>query len=290
MTKRFVHRHRRLLGGIALCIALLAMVAVGYWQSIRPTTPPAGDISAVMLVELQRSTAPWTANRRDLSTLVGDMRGGRIASAALSDEAVYVSTHDGRRYWLADQSGRVGEMILRDYGSGAALFPIGLFDTDGEAPWYHELQSQWPFILLLLLGAGFGVWKLRPQQALKHNTGIRFADVIGASEAKQALQDVTSYLRDPAAFAAVGARPPKGVLLTGEPGTGKTQLAKALAGECGAHFIQVTGSDFSSMYFGVGIHKVKTLFRTARKHAPCILFIDEIDGIAHACARCGTAS
>jgi cell division protease FtsH len=279
MTKRFVHRHRRLLGGISLCIALLAMVAVGYWQSIRPTTPPPGDISAVMLSELQRSTAPWTANRRDLSTLVGDMRGGRIASAALSDEAVYVSTHDGRRYWLADQSGRVGEMILRDYGSGAALFPIGLFDTDGEAPWYRELQSQWPFILLLLLGAGFGVWKLRPQQALKHNTGIRFADVIGASEAKQALQDVTSYLRDPAAFAALGARPPKGVLLTGEPGTGKTQLAKALAGECGAHFIQVTGSDFSSMYFGVGIHKVKTLFRTARKHAPCIVFIDEIDGI-----------
>src|SRR5690606_41361179 len=76
-----------------------------------------------------------------------------------------------------------------------------------------------------------------------------------------------------------GARPPKGVLLTGEPGTGKTQLAKALATESNASFIQVTGSDFSSMYFGVGIQKVKTLFRTARKQAPGIIFIDEIDGI-----------
>ena len=278
MTKSFFLRHRRLFGAAALCIALLALT-LAYWQSRTPATPPAGDVSAAMLAELRQSTAPWTAQRRDLSALVRDMRDGRIASAALSDEAVYVTTREGQRYWLADQSGRIGEMILRDYGSGAMLFPVSLFDTDGEAPWYRELKGQWPLLLILLLGIGLVVWKLRPQQALKHDTGVRFADVIGASEAKLALQDVTTYLRDPAAFATLGARPPKGVLLTGEPGTGKTQLAKALAGECGAHFIQVTGSDFSSMYFGVGIHKVKSLFRTARKHAPCIVFIDEIDGI-----------
>lgn len=278
MTKSFFLRHRRLFGAAALCIALLALT-LAYWQSRTPATPPAGDASATMLAELRQSTAPWTAQRRDLSALVRDMRDGRIASAALSDEAVYVTTREGQRYWLADQSGRIGEMVLRDYGSGAMLFPVSLFDTDGEAPWYRELKGQWPLLLILLLGIGLVVWKLRPQQALKHNTGVRFADVIGASEAKLALQDVTTYLRDPAAFATLGARPPKGVLLTGEPGTGKTQLAKALAGECGAHFIQVTGSDFSSMYFGVGIHKVKSLFRTARKHAPCIVFIDEIDGI-----------
>jgi len=277
MTKSFFTRHRRLLG--ASFIFLLLAAAGGYHLAQRPQPLPADDASAAMLAELRQDSGPWNQHRADLSTLVGDMRDGRIASAALSDEAVYVSTRDGRRYWLADQSGRVGEMILRDYGNGAALFPVSLFDTDGEAPWYRELLAQWPLLALLLLGAGVAWWKLRPHTRLRHRTGVTFADVVGAAEAKQALRDVVGYLRDPAAFAALGARPPRGVLLTGEPGTGKTQLARALAGECGANFIQVTGSDFSSMYFGVGIHKVKALFRTAREHAPCILFIDEIDGI-----------
>ena len=232
-----------------------------------------------MLQALERSTDAWTANRRDLSTLVGDMRNERIASAALSTHGIYVSTVDGQHYWLADQSGRIGETILRDYASGARLFPVALFDTDGERRWYDVALGQWPFLLLLLAALGFGAWQLRPYPTLKQGTGVRFADVIGAGEAKLALQDVTAYLRDPVAFAALGARPPKGVLLTGEPGTGKTQLAKALASECEATFIQVSGSDFSSMYFGVGIQKVKSLFRNARKHAPCIIFIDEIDGI-----------
>ncbi len=278
MTKPFLVRHRRPLGVASLLLVLL-LGAAGYWWAQRPQPAPAGDVASRMLAELQHDASPWTAQRADLSTLVGDMRGARIASAALSDEAVYVSTLDGRRYWLADQSGRVGEMILRDYGNGAALFPVGLFDTDGEAPWYRDALAQWPLLLLILLGIGLAAWKLRPQTRLKHKTGVSFADVVGAAEAKQALRDVTRYLRDPAAFATLGARPPRGVLLTGEPGTGKTQLARALAGECNAHFIQVTGSDFSSMYFGVGIHKVKALFRTARQHAPCIIFIDEIDGI-----------
>ena len=280
MKKTFFARHRRSLGVITLCTLLLAAAAGSFWYASQPAATPPGDASAAMLQQLQQSSDAWTANRRDLSTLVGDMRGGRIASAALSEDSVYVSTTDGQHYWLADQSGRIGEMILRDYGSASgALFPVSLFDTDGEAPWYSKLLAQWPLLLLLLGGGAYFAWKLHPHQTLKQRTGIRFADVIGAGEAKLALQDVTAYLRDPAAFAALGARPPKGVLLTGEPGTGKTQLAKALASECDAHFIQVTGSDFSSMYFGVGIHKVKALFRTARKHAPCIVFIDEIDGI-----------
>ncbi|WP_437883036.1 AAA family ATPase [Pseudomonas sp. LRF_L74] len=280
MKKSFVARHRRALGAILLCLVVNAAALAWFWGSRQPVVAPARDISASMLQELKQSTAPWSENRRDLSTLVSDMRDGRIASAALSDEAIYISTHDGRRYWLADQSGRVGQMLLRDYGNaGAALFPVALFDTDGEAPWYRAVLQQWPLLLLLFAGLLFAICKLRPQQPLRQDTGISFADVIGASEAKLALQDVTAYLRDPAAFSALGARPPRGVLLTGEPGTGKTQLAKALASECNASFIQVTGSDFSSMYFGVGIHKVKSLFRSARNNAPCIVFIDEIDGI-----------
>lgn len=106
-----------------------------------------------------------------------------------------------------------------------------------------------------------------------------FKDVVGADEAKTALRRVAAFMKDPAEYAKVGARAPRGVLIDGPPGTGKTLLAKALAGECGANFIAVDGSHFSSMFYGAGIGKVKELFQRARKNAPCIVFIDEFDGI-----------
>lgn len=108
---------------------------------------------------------------------------------------------------------------------------------------------------------------------------IRFADVAGQEESKFELAEIKMFLRNPEAYERVGARPPRGVLLVGPPGTGKTLLAKALAGEAGANFIAVSGSDFSSMFVGVGRSKVEKLFREARKQAPCIVFIDEIDSL-----------
>jgi len=273
------------LSSLALVLLLGAGLAYWQWQPGKPEAlPPPGSVES-MLSELHESTQPWRDNRRDLSTLVSDMRQGRIAGVALAEDAVYVTSKSGERYWLADQSGQIAGLILNSYANntdvktGGELFPVTLFDTKGEAPWHKHVLKFLPLILLLIAGLIFVVLKTRPFQVQRKGTQVSFADVIGASEAKQALQDVTAYLRNPAAYAALGARPPKGVLLTGEPGTGKTQLAKALATECNANFIQVTGSDFSSMYFGVGIQKVKSLFRTARKKAPCIIFIDEIDGI-----------
>jgi len=107
----------------------------------------------------------------------------------------------------------------------------------------------------------------------------RFADVVGSDEAKAALARVRAFLGEPAKYAKLGALPPRGVLLVGPPGTGKTLLARALAGECKANFIAVDGSYFTAMYYGAGVAKVKELFKLARRHAPCVLFIDEIDGI-----------
>ncbi|MGN5594955.1 AAA family ATPase [Stutzerimonas nitrititolerans] len=269
--------------GPVLSVLLLLLIAacVAYWQ-LRPTAPstPATGAAASMLEALQDSTEPWQANRGDLSVLLSDLRDATIASAALGKDAVYVSLNDGLHYWIPDQSGHVARLLLEQYAqNGGELFPLAMFQTDAEKPFYRFLLPYSPIALLLIGAALFFALKTRSFAVQRKGSGIGFADVIGAREAKQALNDITAYLRDPAAYAALGARPPKGVLLTGEPGTGKTQLAKALATESNASFIQVTGSDFSSMYFGVGIQKVKALFRTARKQAPCIIFIDEIDGI-----------
>jgi len=108
---------------------------------------------------------------------------------------------------------------------------------------------------------------------------IQFADVIGQEEAKSALNRVKAFMRDPVHYAKLGAVAPRGVLLVGPPGTGKTLLAKALAGESKANFIAVDGSYFTASFYGAGVNKVKALFKLARRNAPCVLFIDEVDGI-----------
>jgi len=111
------------------------------------------------------------------------------------------------------------------------------------------------------------------------DTGVRFSDVAGCEEAKQELQEVVDFLKRPQRYAALGARVPKGVLLCGPPGTGKTLLARAVAGEAGVPFFSISGSDFVEMFVGVGAARVRDLFEQAKRHAPCIIFIDELDAI-----------
>ena len=123
----------------------------------------------------------------------------------------------------------------------------------------------------------FGKSKARFQMEAK--TGIMFHDVAGIDEAKEELQEVVTFLKEPERFTAVGAKIPKGVLLVGPPGTGKTLLAKAIAGEAGVPFFSISGSEFVEMFVGVGASRVRDLFKKAKESAPCLIFIDEIDAV-----------
>jgi len=121
--------------------------------------------------------------------------------------------------------------------------------------------------------------KTKARFAMEAETGVVFDDVAGVNEAKQDLQEVVTFLKKPEKFTSVGARIPKGVLLVGPPGTGKTLLAKAIAGEAGVPFFSLSGSEFVEMFVGVGASRVRDLFEQAKKNAPCIVFIDEIDAV-----------
>ncbi|MFM7544981.1 MAG: AAA family ATPase, partial [Synechococcales cyanobacterium] len=121
--------------------------------------------------------------------------------------------------------------------------------------------------------------KSRARFQMEAKTGVMFEDVAGIAEAKEELQEVVVFLKQPEQFTALGARIPKGVLLVGKPGTGKTLLARAIAGEAGVPFFSVSGSEFVEMFVGVGASRVRDLFRKAKENAPCLIFIDEIDAV-----------
>ncbi len=161
-----------------------------------------------------------------------------------------------------------------------------------DSPWYMTLLISWLPMLLLI-----GVWiffmrqmqagggkamsfgKSRAKLLTESTNKVTFADVAGIEEAKEELQEIIAFLKDPKKFTRLGGRIPKGVLLVGSPGTGKTLLAKAIAGEAGVPFFSISGSDFVEMFVGVGAARVRDLFIQGKKSAPCIIFIDEIDAV-----------
>jgi cell division protease FtsH len=128
-------------------------------------------------------------------------------------------------------------------------------------------------------GQALNFGKSRARFQMQAKTGIMFDDVAGIEEAKEELQEVVTFLREPERFTAIGAKIPKGVLLVGPPGTGKTLMAKAIAGEAGVPFFSVSGSEFVEMFVGVGASRVRDLFKKAKENAPCLVFIDEIDAV-----------
>ncbi|WLR58058.1 ATP-dependent zinc metalloprotease FtsH [Guptibacillus hwajinpoensis] len=160
-----------------------------------------------------------------------------------------------------------------------------------QSGWVTFLTSIIPFVIIFILfffllnqaqGGGGRVMNFGKSKAKLYSEEkkkVTFKDVAGADEEKQELVEVVEFLKDPRKFAAVGARIPKGVLLVGPPGTGKTLLARAVAGEAGVPFFSISGSDFVEMFVGVGASRVRDLFENAKKNAPCIIFIDEIDAV-----------
>ena len=165
-----------------------------------------------------------------------------------------------------------------------------------ESHWLRDLLSWilpaiffvgiWMFAIRRMGQGGLGglmqIGKSRARIYVEKETKVAFADVAGVDEAKDELVEIVNFLKDPIRYGRLGGRPPKGVLLVGPPGTGKTLLARAVAGEAGVPFFSISGSEFVEMFFGVGAARVRDLFEQARKHAPAIIFIDELDALGRA--------
>lgn len=165
---------------------------------------------------------------------------------------------------------------------------------DGDSPWWVSIVSFLPWLILLAafffitrrmqMGGGqqkgiFSFGKSKAKMLSDGNNPVTFKDVAGADEAKEELHEIIDFLKDPSRFTKLGGKIPKGVLLLGPPGTGKTLLARAVAGEAGVPFFTISGADFVEMFVGVGASRVRDLFEQAKKHSPCIVFIDEIDAV-----------
>ena len=226
---------------------------------------------------------------------INKLEDGEIKSADLQVEnGVYAVTGQEKgakedefyvTYILSEQAEKVSNLI--DEQDIAA----DVQGAEQTSAWVTFLTSMIPFVIILLLffflmnsaqGGGNKVMSFGKSKAKLYSEEkkkVRFKDVAGADEEKQELVEVVEFLKDPRKFAELGARIPKGVLLVGPPGTGKTLLARAVAGEAGVPFFSISGSDFVEMFVGVGASRVRDLFENAKKNAPCIIFIDEIDAV-----------
>ncbi len=220
------------------------------------------------------------------SDFMNEAENKKIAEVTVSGSDVYGTTLDGRKFYTYAPNDPSMIETLRQNNVKVSAKPI---DTSGSTFWGIVI-SWFPMLLLV------GVWIFFMRQAnsgnnkamsfgksrarLVENTKkVTFDDVAGADESKQELEEVVDFLKDPQKFSRLGGRIPKGVLLVGPPGTGKTLLAKAVAGEADVPFFSISGSDFVEMFVGVGASRVRDMFAQAKKNAPCLLFIDEIDAV-----------
>ena len=213
---------------------------------------------------------------------------GAINRVKIQGEKITGSGADGRPFVTITPNDTELIPMLRQSGVDIAV------KAPDETPWYLSIFISWFPMLLLIgvwiffmrqmqMGGGKGgalsFGKTRAKLQGEGEVKVTFKDVAGIDEAKEDLEEIVDFLRDPQKFTKLGGRIPKGVLLTGAPGTGKTLLAKAIAGEAQVPFFTISGSDFVEMFVGVGASRVRDLFNQGKKNAPCIIFIDEIDAV-----------
>ncbi|MDR7332209.1 AAA family ATPase [Roseateles asaccharophilus] len=271
---------------IATAAGAVLLAAAGLWLLQQRTAAETLARKNPTALAFEHAPQQWLAQPREASEFERALQARDVAAVGVDGALVLYTDRSGRQFStrLVDGGARLGELSV---AQGFALTDIDVDARTGGQRLSQGLEKTasvaGPLLGLLLLVGVLMHFQLRgslgqrTRLAEKPKTG--FDDVIGADEAKKALKRIAAFMKDPKQYAALGAKAPRGVLLDGPPGTGKTLLARALAGECGASFISVDGSYFSSMFYGAGIGKVKELFKRAREAAPCIIFIDEIDGL-----------
>jgi cell division protease FtsH len=215
---------------------------------------------------------------------------GQAVDVQIDGERFVVRCSDGKVVaGIAGDSEARRDLIRKFAAAGAALE----FHPREDSPHTRSISAAAPIALLVCAGIGAFLYTRKsrrgsPFMGRVETSGmlpVRFTDVAGMAEAKDALGETVDFLRSPERFSKLGGRPPRGVLLTGEPGTGKTLLARAVATEAGVPFLSAAGSSFQEMFVGVGASRVRSLFAEARRLAPCIVFIDEIDATGRARSR-----
>jgi cell division protease FtsH len=225
--------------------------------------------------------------RLDYSTFLNEVDEGRIERVVIQGTTIYSTSISGQSFITINPNdpGLVGDLI--DSG-------VGIEVKEEEQPsiltqifinWFPMLLivGVWIYLMRQMQGGGgrgalsFG--KSKARLLTEDSNKVTFDDVAGIEEAKEEVQELVEFLREPSKFQKLGGRIPRGVLMTGSPGTGKTLLARAIAGEAKVPFYTISGSDFVEMFVGVGASRVRDMFEQAKKHAPCIIFIDEIDAV-----------
>ncbi|MDG1430187.1 MAG: ATP-dependent metallopeptidase FtsH/Yme1/Tma family protein, partial [Paracoccaceae bacterium] len=220
------------------------------------------------------------------SQFVENVESGNVAAVTLDGESVrFQSSSGGDFQTIKPNDAEISAMLI----AADVPFTVESQETSGLQAF---LLSLLPFLLLVGVwiyfmnrmqgggkGGAMGFGKSKAKMLTEKSGRVTFEDVAGIDEAKEELEEIVEFLRNPQKFSRLGGKIPKGALLVGPPGTGKTLLARAIAGEAGVPFFTISGSDFVEMFVGVGASRVRDMFEQAKKNAPCIVFIDEIDAV-----------
>ncbi len=241
----------------------------------------------LMTVFNQFNTRQVAQASMEYSQFMDEVGRGSIAKVVIEGRVLKATTNDGKKVtsyapadlWMVSDLLKYGVKVEAKPEEEQS-FLMSLFVS-----WFPMLLliGVWVFFMRQMQGGGkggaFSFGKSKARLLDESTNNITFADVAGCDEAKEEVSELVDFLRDPSKFQKLGGRIPKGVLLVGNPGTGKTLLAKAIAGEAKVPFFSISGSDFVEMFVGVGAARVRDMFENAKKHAPCIIFIDELDAV-----------